>query len=178
MSEAFKVAAAVITSLGGGVVIIAGFTHWLGGVWAKRLVQDQKKKLDSELEQLKGNLRKSDYLFEKEYEAVCGLVALKNTMFPRISRPDMEWEDLGQSIADEFEEVENRINIFLTEHGAILSDEVRTSISKASRIAGNGKFVAGPDGPAHQDEGQDCYKLIEKAEKLAIKTLHDQAKTG
>ena len=58
--EVFKVAGAVITSLGGGALIIASFSSWLAGIWAKRMLQNERAlhstklaKIQTELDSIK-----------------------------------------------------------------------------------------------------------------------------
>jgi len=52
----FKIAAAIIASLGGGALIVAAFANWLGGVWAKRMLQNERAKHSELLEELKTEL--------------------------------------------------------------------------------------------------------------------------
>lgn len=58
MEEAFKVAGAIIASIGGSSVIILGLSSWLGKVWANRILQDEIKKHTLEIEDFKGKLNK------------------------------------------------------------------------------------------------------------------------
>ena len=63
MDEIFKLAAAIITSLGGAALILAAFSSWLGGIWAKRMLQNERAKHSETLEELKKEL---DLLKQKE----------------------------------------------------------------------------------------------------------------
>jgi|GEM_PF-5997416 len=56
MDDIFKIAGAVIASLGGGALIVAAFSHWLGGIWAKRMLQNERAKHSEKLEELKQEL--------------------------------------------------------------------------------------------------------------------------
>ena len=56
MSEAFKTAAAIILSLGGGGAIVLGLSAWLGKVWANRLMAADSSKYERELALLKSDL--------------------------------------------------------------------------------------------------------------------------
>ena len=53
IDEIFKVASAILASLGGGALLIGAFSHWLGGVWAKRMLQNERDKHEESLQQLK-----------------------------------------------------------------------------------------------------------------------------
>jgi len=63
IDDIFKIAAAIIASLGGGALILGAFSHWLGGIWAKRMLQDERAKHSETLESLKSEL---DLLKQKE----------------------------------------------------------------------------------------------------------------
>jgi len=52
----FEIALAIIASLGGGALIVAAFAHWLGGIWAKRMLQDERAKHSEKLENFKKEL--------------------------------------------------------------------------------------------------------------------------
>ncbi len=57
MNTIFQVSFAVIGSVGGAAVIIAGLSNWLGKVWAERLMAKEKAQHDRELESLRSELR-------------------------------------------------------------------------------------------------------------------------
>ncbi|MGQ3685918.1 MAG: hypothetical protein ACUBOA_13070 [Candidatus Loosdrechtia sp.] len=44
--DGFKFATAVLTSLGGGVMIVFAFASWLGKVWAKRILAKERHDLE------------------------------------------------------------------------------------------------------------------------------------
>ncbi|ENY6497806.1 TPA: hypothetical protein ACN35N_003563 [Vibrio parahaemolyticus] len=58
IDEAFKVAGAILTSIGGAVVIMGAFSGWLGKVWANRILEKDKLKYSSELEAIKTELQR------------------------------------------------------------------------------------------------------------------------
>jgi hypothetical protein len=63
IDEIYKIAAAVIASIGGSALILAAFSSWLGGVWAKRMLQNERAKHSETLESIKKEL---DLLKQKE----------------------------------------------------------------------------------------------------------------
>tara|TARA_R110002049_G_scaffold308857_1_gene514520 strand:+ start:1359 stop:1907 length:549 start_codon:yes stop_codon:yes gene_type:complete len=63
IDEYFKIAAAVIASLGGSALLLAAFSNWLGGIWAKRMLQNERAKHSETLENIKKEL---DLLKQKE----------------------------------------------------------------------------------------------------------------
>jgi hypothetical protein len=93
LSEMFKLVGAILVSLGGGAAIIFGFSNWLGKVWANRLMEKEKATHARELESLRNQLtqdtesykvklKKSEFIFQKEYEAVSEFVLLKRSFLP------------------------------------------------------------------------------------------------
>ena len=56
-NDIFKLAGAIITSVGGAGLVIAAFSTWLGRVWADRILERDKLKYASELEKLKNQLQ-------------------------------------------------------------------------------------------------------------------------
>jgi hypothetical protein len=63
IDEIFKISAAVIASIGGSALILAAFSSWLGSVWAKRMLQNERAKHSETLESIKKEL---DLLKQKE----------------------------------------------------------------------------------------------------------------
>lgn len=57
--DTWNVAAAVLTSVGGGGVIVLGLSSWLGKVWADRLMQRETHRHAAQLEQLRDQLRRT-----------------------------------------------------------------------------------------------------------------------
>ena len=44
VKEIFEIAAAIIASLGGAALLLGAFSSWLGSVWAKRMLQNERAK--------------------------------------------------------------------------------------------------------------------------------------
>ncbi|TVL99201.1 MAG: hypothetical protein CV087_19040 [Candidatus Brocadia sp. WS118] len=57
ISEIFKIAAAVITALGGGSAIVLALSSWIGKVWANRLMVQDRAKYEQALAKLQAELR-------------------------------------------------------------------------------------------------------------------------
>ena len=68
ITDAWRVALAVLASLGGGGVIVVMLSSWLGKVWADRLMQGDRAKHSEELEKLRSNLEQSQRLLQGEIE--------------------------------------------------------------------------------------------------------------
>jgi hypothetical protein len=56
LKQIFGVASAVLASLGGGTLIVWKASDWLGRIWAIRFAQQEKARLDRELEEHKSKL--------------------------------------------------------------------------------------------------------------------------
>ncbi|MCH7373902.1 hypothetical protein MM182_00635 [Aeromonas sp. MR19] len=63
MKDIFEISLAIIASLGGSALLLATFSSWLGNIWAKRMLQNERAKNESVLEELKKEL---DVLKHKE----------------------------------------------------------------------------------------------------------------
>ena len=68
ITDAWRVALAVLASLGGGSLIVAALSSWLGKVWADRLMQRDRAKHSEELEKLRSSLEQSQRLLQGEIE--------------------------------------------------------------------------------------------------------------
>jgi len=68
VADAWSVALAVLTSLGGGGLIVASLSSWLGKVWADKLMQKDRAKHAEDLEKLRSRLEQSQRLLQAEIE--------------------------------------------------------------------------------------------------------------
>ena len=68
VADAWRVALAVLASFGGGALIVASLSSWLGKVWADRLMQRDRAKHAEELEKLRSRLEESQRLLQGEIE--------------------------------------------------------------------------------------------------------------
>lgn len=169
----------VLAALGGGAVIIAGFAHWLGNLWAKRLIQNEKSKLDLEIESYKVKLKKSEFIFEKQYEAASELTAMIRKFLPPLRYPEMEWGDACDEIAQDFESIIVELERFLSTHGAILDKETRNLLSNSIGLASQAKFDVDGGEVSHQanSAANDVYNKLVKAEENLIKEVQGQIGT-
>ena len=58
-TDALKIGTAVVTSLGGGGLIVFALSGWLGKVWADRLMERERQTYATELDRLRDSLRRS-----------------------------------------------------------------------------------------------------------------------
>jgi len=174
-----EIVLSVLSALGGGAIIIGGFAHWLGHLWAKRLIQGEKTKLDIEMESYKVKLKKSEFIFQKEFEAASELVECIQSILPEHYKPDMDWEDACVSIACNVEWIEVALKKYLGKHGAILTEIATKNIEMCIYLAGSTKHeITGPAIPASASKaGDEIYKKLKKAEKSLIEQVRGQSST-
>lgn len=53
IEEILKISTAIIASFGGSALLLGVFSHWLGGLWAKRMLQDERAKHEQGIQELK-----------------------------------------------------------------------------------------------------------------------------
>ena len=96
IDDMLSIVAGIIVSLGGGAAIVFGFSSWLGKVWANRLMEVEKAKHVKELERLRNEfvqdtehykikLKKSEFIFQKEFKAASEFNTLIRNILPTIS---------------------------------------------------------------------------------------------
>jgi hypothetical protein len=167
-------ASEVLVGLGGGTVIIGAFAHWLGKFWASCLIQDAKAQLDLDLESYKVGLRKSEFWFEREFQAATELNAIYRGIFPRYAYPDMEYSEACNRIAGKFEEIEEQLASFLKIHGPVIPDDVTDSVLTGIDLVQEGKFQM-HDGKFTNLGTEAAGKLVDKLEE-AYKSFNSTLK--
>ncbi len=191
LSDILAISGSIIASIGGGAAIVFGFSSWLGKVWANRLMEKEKNEHSRELESLKNTflretesykirLKKSELIFEKQFEAASELVALHRSFMPQINFPHMDWEDVVDHYAFSSQKIEKELEKFLSRHGAVLGEAVEEKISECIGVAGWNKFEINKEYEVTskgKDEGEKIYKLLNEAKKLMIQEVLTQTST-
>jgi hypothetical protein len=190
LKDLLELSGVILGSLGGGAAIIFGFSNWLGKVWANRLMTKEKAEYAQELESLRNRLtqdtesykiklKKSEFLFQKEFEAASEFVALKQSFLPTYNQPNMDWYDACDEIAQDFYKIEMALNSYLSKHGAVLKSEVKDLLSLSISIAGENKFeIANPDVPENANKAADeLYENLREVEKSLLEQVHSQSST-
>lgn len=174
-----------LAALGGGGLIVLGFSGWLGRVWADRLNEQLKASNTQVLERVKAEfvrevesykikLKKSEFLFEKEFDAASAFTVLVRGFYPRSNRPGMDWHDAYTDLAHSFEKIEEQLHVFLASYGPVLQDEERTLFWRAFSYASDGKFQSADD-PQCIQLAESLWKTLEDIEARLISRVRDQA---
>lgn len=188
--EIFEIAGLVVGSLGGGAAIVFGFSNFLGKVWANRLMTKEKAEYARELASLRNDLvqetesyklklKKSELIFEKEFEAASRFVALRRSFMPTYSHPEKDWSEACDEIAQNFEKIAEELNAYLAEFGAVLQDDAKDIISKCKTIAAINKFEADSTSVSMKANmaADELYDKLEDAEKALLEQVHSQSTT-
>ncbi len=173
----------VLTWFGGGVVVSGLVAKWISDHASQRWLQAHKGQLDqlldthksqlsNEAERLKLSLKRQELIFSREIEAADALIKLHRDLYPKHTRPDMEWTDACEDIALRLGQVESSLDTFLAHHSAVIGDDVRAKVETALAEAGSEKFFAviGP-GEATDDAikvGEKVLEAISDARDLMI----------
>lgn len=150
----------------------------------KRFESEMKAKTDTEIEKLRNELlrsvesykvqlKKSEFLFQKEFEAASGFIALLQSIHPMVHRPLMDTNDFHDEIANSFGKIEIMLRDFLTKFGAVLIDEERQILTVAMVDAGFGKFnvLDGPDEEIDAETNKQARTLYESLQTLQTKLV-------
>jgi hypothetical protein len=184
--EVLEISAVILGSIGGAAAIIFGLSSWLGKVWADRLMRRETAEFARELEEIrrraalesesyKIRLKKSEFLFQREFAAASEFVALVRSVMPRREWPGMEWNDVYDFIASDFDKIEDRLDEFLATHGAVLRNDVVEHIVRCLQIAGDSKFsVIGNE--VSEEANSAAGRLYEEL-KAAENGLLDQVRS-
>ena len=130
---------------------MAGLSSWLSEVWSNRIAEKLRATNAHDLEQAKAallheveshkiRLKKSEFLFQKEFEAACSFSAFMRSLLPGFNHPDMEWYEVCDEIAQSFGSIEQKLEQFFSEFSVALTEEERTILSDAISDAGYSKF--------------------------------------
>jgi hypothetical protein len=122
LQEFFASLGKFVAYLGGASVVLLGLSGWIGTLLSNRIIERAKSELQKEVESHKTSLRKSEFLFEKQYEAASEFIAMRQGFLPAY-RPDMDWYEACEDMAMHFDRIAKSLKAFVAKHGAIMSNE-------------------------------------------------------
>ena len=133
--------------------IIMSLFKWISERFAALGLEREKRKSQQQVESHKAELKKSEFLYPKEFEAAEEFIALHSDLRPRYRFPEMEWEHACEDFALDFEEVEERLEQYKVDHGAVLQPGTFDRLSRAITNASLGQFAV--EGDDVSSEGID-----------------------
>lgn len=71
-----KIASLIMTSFGGGALIVVALTRWLGDLWAGRILQEERAKLDTKLEEVRHELGIAKSAYEHHLDLILDYYAM------------------------------------------------------------------------------------------------------
>ena len=177
--ELTKIALTFIVSLGGGGAIVLGLANWIGKILADRYVEKVKQDFEEEIERHKTRLRKSEFLFQKEFDAASAFISLQIRLLPRYRIPEMDWHDACEDFARSFDDVEKAVDNFIATHGAALPSETLKFLINAKTKASRGRFEV-TNGDVSQDAvtyAKEVMESLDKVEKKLYQVVRSQTGT-
>ena len=166
----------VLVSVGaaGGLVVVV--SKWIAELMAKTYVEQVKHELRQETESYRTKLRKSEFLFEKEFEAASEFIDLRRRLWPRMQHPDEDWREAVYQFGHNLEQVEQEIGQYLSAHGAALKDPVLQIVHDALGQAEYGKFEFDEHGQAGSI-AEGVLDGLKKIETELRRAVWDQSST-
>lgn len=155
----------------------------------RNTAQEHEKELErirdeyrADLEKLRIRLKKSEFIFEKEFAAASVLVEYHEQIIPLSQFADMHMDDVYVSIAYNFDEMEEWIKKFVSAHGAVLPETVAKELILAARTAGEYKFRVGQGLDEEVDTqtfqaAEDVYHRIRSARDAMRDRVWEQSIT-
>ena len=147
-----------------------GVGSWLGKLWLGKLLQEGKAKLDLQVESHKTSLRKSEFLFEREFEATLTLSSLLREILPSPWHVDVDYEDACEYLAPSLGDLAKKVEHYLNLHSAALTPDALKLVVSARRVANLGKLEDGGDSKA----ARTLLDNLSAAESLMRKALRGQ----
>ena len=176
-AEIAAVIASVIVSIGGAGAIILGFSDWFGKVLAARYIESVKHDIQRDLESFKTKLKKSEFLFEKEFEAASAFIGLRRKSIPNYRHPDMDFHEACEDFALSFSSLEKDLKNYISVHGATLSSVVLDRLSSIIDKAERGQFEVHSDEVSTQGIrlAEEMWEDLQKTEADLCKAVRSQS---
>lgn len=177
-------------SIGGTSAIVIALSSWIGKLWASSLMAKQtaehaqdlaslQTKFRQETESYKIKLKKSEFLFQREFDACSEFISLKASYLPRYCHPSMDRYHVCEHMAKNFDMIETTLQSFLIKHGAVLSPSLQKDLNFAIGVAGDEKFELDEnEGKSNkEEEAESILEKLESIEKALFQKVHSQSST-
>ena len=140
--------------------MVLGLSSWIGKIFANRYVEKLKQEIQHEMESYRTKLKKSEFLFQKEYEAASHFISLYRGFLPDIEHPNMDWHEACEYVALSLGSVEDTLSRFRATHGVALKEPVLNRLDDAITAAGVGKFDVGSLEHIPIDDAEKVLKAL------------------
>lgn len=144
-----------------------------------RLLESHRNELNQTLEAHKMKLKKSEFLFQREFEATSELISVIRDILPHQNFPDMDWHEACNQMAHDFGNTEVKLDRFIAKHGAALHDEAVDKLVKCIGLAATKKFdINNGHVHPHANKGaNDLYENLKDAEEIMLSKVRSQSTT-
>lgn len=129
-----------------------------------RGLETYKQELVLELEKFRTALTKSQTVFQLQLQALTQLRTIFRKVIPKKRHPHEEWDSASERIAYAFERHANRLDLFLSAHGAILPFGIIAKVEAAVLIATDGAFQFVWD--SDQEDVEPTAAAIQSADRF------------
>lgn len=134
-----------------------------------------------DLENYKFYLKNSEKVFEFKLNASKEMYKLSRDIKPEKSHPDMDWHEACEQIAYDFSAYEKKLNNFMCEYHATLSEDIYERIHKAisaCAIGNSGVTIASTDQPPICNEtatqkASELFDALQEAVDMLRKEVQD-----
>ena len=145
------------------------FANWIGKALAEVYIEKMKHEIQQEIESYKMKLKKSEFLFQKEFEATSQFISLRRRLLPRYW-PDMDWEDACEDFAQKLPYVEKELQQYIATHGAALRQQPLDRLSVLIDDAAEWKFRISEDEVPLQ-AAKTANKILKKLKEVEDELL-------
>jgi hypothetical protein len=178
---------ALLLALGGGGGIVLGLSNWLGRLWADRVAEQLKASNTQALERIKADfvrdlesykvqLKKSEFFFQREFDAAREFSSIVHKVIPTRQRhPDMDWSEAMDDVIGSFGKTEERLEEFLELHGVVLTEDERELVNVAISRANQGNLYSAEGDPAGHEIAEKLCNDLKELQARLNKRLRDQA---
>ena len=167
--EIFKLFISMLASVGGAGILILGFANWFGKIWAKKINDEYKTRLDKEIEHYRSELEKArnDYqrfasrkflIIEETWSAINNIVDELENCKTNSNNPETYLHELLNSV--------RQYSKTISKNSLYFSDEIRTILNRYISICAEVYLVV--EDELKKQDFKDLNKMLQKVYNKAI----------
>ena len=179
LEEFFAGLGKFVAYLGGASIVLLGLSGWIGKILSDRIVERAKSELQRELESHKASLRKSEFLFEKQYEAASEFIALRQSFLPAYRFPDMDWHDACEDMARNLDKIAGGLKQFVSKHAVVMKTDSVDELMRCVGIAEENQFGVTRDEVSAEAVSavETLWPKLEDVERVLRDAVWEQSST-